>query len=157
MSMNRDDLLKAVMARLMGGDNGDNSDIQLVDLTGEDAHDEHSEEIDCGVEGELSSLQALLGAMPTEGSPDIYFIKWGLKKIDDAAKGIYKEARLAELQEEIQMLTKPDDFDLMSEEHKHIRLHIEERSMRIEARKRDAVIYRRFHDLVKKALLPNKG
>jgi len=146
MRMNRDDILKEVMARLMGGEG------EIINL--DEGHDEHSEEIDCGVEGELASLQALLSSMPTADSPDAEVLKWGLKRIDAAAKSIYKEARLAELQEEATMLTKPDDFDLSADENKHIRLHIEERSMRIESRKRDAAIYRRFHDLVKKSLLP---
>ena len=143
--MNRDDILKEVMARLMGGD------AEIIDLDG--GHDEHAEDINCGVRDSLNERRTHLSMMPNEDSPEKEIIQIGLKKLDAAAKGMFKEARLAELQEEAAMLTKPDDFDMEAPENEHIRLHIEERSISIEIRKREAMIFRRFHDILKKSLL----
>ena len=145
--MSRDDILKEVMARLMGGD----AAVDVLDLDGD--HDEHAEDINSGVRDSLNERRTHLSMMPNEDSPEKEILQLGLKKIDETAKRMFKEARLAELQEEAAMLTKPDDFDLEAPENEHIRLHIEERSIFIEIRKREALIFRRFHDILKKSLL----
>ena len=148
--MDRDDLLKAVMARLLGGD------IDVINLSGEDQHDEMSSDADCGVKDTLAEKKHHLSVMPNDDSSEEEILRYGLKKIDTAAKGMFKESRLAELQEEATMLNKPDEFDLMAPEHEHTRLHIEERSLGVEIQKRDAAVFRRLHQIVTKALLPDK-
>jgi hypothetical protein len=144
------DQLKPLLSRILGIEIEDVAVGSIEDVVG---HDETTPDADCGVKESLRERITFLSTMPHGSSKDEDILKFTLRKLEEAHRALAKEARQMELEEEMVMLQKPDDVDLIAPEHEHLRLHIEHRSVSIEIRKREAIAYRRFCEIVRRELL----
>jgi len=117
----------------------------LLDKLGVDTEVLH---LGCNVEQNIARLRSQISEVPAKDSPEDKTVKFTLDFIRSAAKTMVKDARRKELELEMQLLEKPDEVDLESEEHRHVALHLEEEQLQAEAMKRQGEAILRFCTII---------
>jgi len=122
--------LKELLERLM-----ENGDVQVGHLH-------------CEVEQNISRLQTKMADIPNLEASDSSIMRFAVDHIHQAAKSLKKDSRKRELEMEMRMLDKPDNFDMEGEENQHTVHHIEEEQLQTAVMRREAEALLKFCDLM---------
>lgn len=104
--------------------------------------------LNCRVEQDIARTRTLIDAVPSKEDSAKALTLFALAEMRRAGDIMVREARKRELELEIQMLDKPSDIDLGSEEWEHLVRHIELEQLQCELEKRKGQAFSRFCDLV---------
>lgn len=113
----------------------------------------YADDSDCGVKDELQEKKTMLSLMPEPFSKDEKVIQYTVAALARAHQELSVETEQRTAHEEQMLMQKPDHLDLNDPAHEHLRLHIELRTIENEIRRREAITYRRFCEIVKEKLI----